>query len=248
MAEKPRSSTDSLRHFTTEHDRLITTFGAMLVVAAFYVQDLKLPPIEKKMGAIEAAKTESADIGYLNAKIDDLGERIADGLAPGNRSDALKDIHDTISAATHDFDADQDDLSISQNIAARLPNKVQELKREGTGISARVEALRKQEAQVLDELGTANLTAVTGSTDVATIPGYERLLAHAGPFAQAATQFHKDVTKFHEDVSSETGAQSDSLSRQSERWEHISEFLVIVGFLASTIGKLLKIPALDKAD
>jgi hypothetical protein len=243
MVEQDTAPNDSFRSFVTRHDRLITTFGALLVVGAFYAQDVKLPPLAKMTADIDAARAESADITYLNSKIDDLGAALSDRLA-SEKKIPLIGIQNNIRGSSQDFDSAQDDLGIANIIAARLPLKRQNLIEKGANLTRQIDGLRNQESIVLSDLDAANLTALQGIPDPTILPSYVKLMGAAGPFVTASAAFKKAVANFSNDVSNETEAQADSLKTQTARWERISEALVILGFAASVLSKLLKIPAL----
>jgi hypothetical protein len=244
MTQQETSPNDPFRAFVTRHDHLITTLGALLVVGAFYAQDVKLPPLAKMTADIDAARAESADITYLNSKIDDLGAQLSDGLAAGKKIPVFLDIQNNIRGTSHDFDSAQDDLGIANIIAGRLPLRRQALIDKGVALTSQIGDLRKRESEVLSDLDAANLTAVQGTPDPTKIPGYSRLIAAAGPFVTKSATFKKAVADFNSDVSHETEAQAESLKAQTARWERISEALVILGFAASVLSKLLRIPAL----
>jgi hypothetical protein len=244
MAESARPSTDSFRAFVTRHDHLFTLFGALLVVSAFYTQDVKLPPLAKKSGDIHAAIVERDDMSYLNTRLGTVSVQLRDDLASANSKSIFLDEYRKILGITHDFDAAQDDLSLSRLIVDRLPSKPPALKAQGEALNERIAALSQQETDVLSYLDMADLPGVQGHPDTDSIPGYKKLMDAAFPFTIASGAFERDVRQFQAQVSQEADNQAKSFETQSARWERIAEALVILGFVAGLLSKLLKLPAL----
>jgi hypothetical protein len=245
MAEQARTSTDGFRAFVTRHDHLFTLFGALLVVSAFYTQDVKLPPLAKKSGDIHAAVVERDDMTYLNTRLGTVSVQLRDDLASANSKSVFLHEYKNVLGISHDFDAAQDDLTLSNMIVDRLPNALPALKAQGEALTDRIAALDKQETEVLSDLDEADLPGVKGQPDTDNIPGYTKLMDAAFPFAKAASLFEKDVAQFRSQVSGEADRQAKSFEAQSVRWEGIAETLVILGFIAGLLSKLLKLPALD---
>lgn len=244
MADQPRTSTDSFRAFVTRHDHLFTLFGALLVVSAFYTQDVKLPPLAKKSSDIHAALVERDDMNYLNTRLGTVSLQLRDDLASANSKSVFLDLYKNILGTTHDLDAAHDDLTLSGIIVGRLPNSPPALKAEETALNDRFAALYKQESDVLSYLNAADLPGVKGQPDPDDLPGYNKLMDAVHPFATGASAFEKDVAAFHSSVSDEGDNEAKSLEAHSARWERIAETLVILGFVAGMLSKLLKLPAL----